>query len=661
MHGNTNGMQQKKAFDWNAACRIYLVLLLIGMLCFYLIKPAYMKGETDEALLPAVSILSSGNFGVSDAEKERAYSWFSEWRDSLLQLSMSGRLDLRGEEMSYYFPTYAMVSAVVMGGLKVLHLPVLHTFSLTNVLCLMGMLYLVHRHARLQGFPKLLLLIALSVNPILAYVDWPSMEVLMYCLLCLVVLFWCNRCFHRAAALLAIAGTMNLTVMATGFFMIFDYLLTVAGERPDRRFRYLLSQWKRIILYGCCYLIVFIPFVYNYVQIGTFNIIISGTLKNDPGTFMHWGETLSRMWCYLTDLNLGYLPYYLPTLITFAVLVVLSVIRRKRQPLLMLGAWLLTLLCYSFFGHINCGMEGIARYNAWSAALILMGVFYLLPGEIRLNLPSRKRMTAAGLCLCLLFTITSTNFYLSEWSPWTKFTPLARMVLKSAPKLYNPLYSTFNSRSNGIDGGYNITTPVVYNDEWTNKILLQAGEGEAVLAKLYNADAQKDSIRAKLAGRQPDEYVYLSFSDREQVLYARQDYQLGTRLNFAASQGSLNGAAYFSSGLSDAEHDITWTALRTARMILAISDYQGGGITCRIDCRYVLDDEQPITILVNNVTVFDGTVTTSDPVIEFDIPGDCIPSGAMQICFTFPQAHSPGPQDARLLGIAIASMTFTAQ
>lgn len=655
--------RKKKAVDWDVVCRTYLVLLLLGLLCFFLLKPAYLKGETDEALLPAVSILSSGNFGVSEAEKERAYSWFPEWRDSLLQLNMSGRLDQRGEEMSYYFPTYATVSSIVMGALKVLHLPVIHTFSLTNVLCLMGMLFLVNRHARLQGFPKLLLLIALSINPILAYIDWPSMEVLMYCLLCLTALYWCNHRYHVAAVLLSIAGTMNLTVMATGFFMIFDCLLTVANERSDKKFRYLLSQWKRIVLYGCCYLIVFIPFVYNYVQIGTVNIIIGGTLKNDPDTFLHWGDTLARLWCYLTDLNLGYLPYYLPTMIAFAVLVVLSVIRHKRQPLLILGAWLLTMLCYSFFSHINCGMEGIARYNAWSSALILMAVFYLLPEEIRSILPSRKRLATIGLCFCVCFTITSTNFYLSEWSSSIEYTPLARLVLKNAPELYNPLYSTFNNRSNGIDGGYEITTPVVYTDEWTNKILLKAGEGEEVLNRLYATDAQKNSIRAQLAGKQPDEYVYLSFSDREKVLYVdvERDYQLGTMLNFAQSKGDLSGKMYCNFGFSGAESDFTWTEQRTARMVLAISDYQDGNLTGRISCRTVLGEAQQVSIRVNDVIVYDGIVSVNDPIISFDIPADCVYSGALRIDFSFPQAHSPGTQDARLLGIAIESMTFDAQ
>lgn len=650
--------------NWDDVCKAYIVLFAFTLLCFFLLTDITIIGEMEDSLLPTVSLLREQNFGISQADMNTATFWFPDWKAYLEQWNITNTYDLRGERLTAYFPTYSIVSTPVLAALVLAGLPKEHTFALTNILCLFIMLWLVERHAKTKGFTKLLLLLALSLNPVLPYIGWASMEVLVYCLLVLAVFYWMNKKYHAAAIFLSIAGTMNLTVMATGFFMILDYLLVVAGECPEKgikqKIAYLFKQWWKIIRYGCCYLIVFIPFIYNYIHAGTFNLIIGGTMKKNPSMFLQFADTLGRAWAYVTDLNLGYVPYYLFALLIFVGVVIAGIIHRKYRALLMLFANVLTILCYSFFSHINCGMQGIARYNAWSVSIILIAVFYLQPLELDGGIKS-KRVYSAAMAASMLFTTMTTGIYLNEKSTALEYTPIAEYILKNKPGLYSPLPSTFNSRTRHIDGGYQFDTPIVYADEWTNKILLKPEQGEEVLAKLHATDEQLAAARECLEKAKSDEYVYLSFADSERVLYAQNSYPMGTVLNYAAGAGELNGKLITAKGLSGAESGFTWTQEKKVRMIAFFEDYQGGDVRCQISYADVFMGSQYATIYCEGKLLFDGVVKAPAGKLEFTIPAECVVADVVNLSINLPQAESPGKWDGRLLGLAIKEIVFSAE
>lgn len=652
--------------NWQFICNVYLIFLLIAMLCFFLLRDVGIIGELDDSLLPLVSMVNDQTLGVSEDDVAKASAWFPSWSSYLEQCLISPHYDLNGERMSYYFPTYPMAAVPVFLAMIALHMPKEHVFVITNILCLLGMLWLVNRHAKTSGFKKLLLLLALSLNPVLPYLEWGSMEVIVYCLLALSVFYWVNRQYHVSAILLSLAGTMNLTVMATGFFMIADYLINLANEcsekKLSRKMAYLFTKWARIIRYGCCYLIVFIPMIYNYINIGMVNIIIGGSMKGNPSLFTQWSGIASRAWAYLTDWNLGFLPFYPISLLVFIAVAVWGIIRRVRMPLLLMGAWILTILCYSVMFHINSGMDGIARYNAWSAAILLIAIFYYLPLMLS---DDKQKVTCAvlvALCLCVATTCGATGIYALERTPYIWNTPIARFVLRHAPQLYSPLTSTFNSRTQHIDGGYYdiaAAGPVVYTNQWTNKILTEAGNVEEVLSHLSATDAQKDAIRMSVASKAPDELVYLSFADSERVLYIKAFYELGTPLNFAANAGELNGAAFVMDGISGAEAGYTWTNKREVDLLLPLQDYQGGTLHGIITYDSILGGAQQVSVFINDFQVYSAVNYADDHKISFDIPQDCIDAGILRVTILLPDAHKPGTSDDRVLGLALQEIVIT--
>lgn len=663
-YAGTNRAFPRFRINWDFVCKAFIVLLLIAMLCFFLLRTARIVGELDDSLLPLVSMVNDGTLGVSEADVAQASAWFPAWSSYLQKCMISPHYDLNGERMAYYFPTYPMLAVPVLLAMIVFHLPKEHVFTITNILCICGMLWLVDRHAKIKGFKKLLLLMALSLNPILPYIEWGSMEVLVYCLLVMATFYWVNRRFHIAAVLLSIAGTMNLTVMAIGFFMIADYLIELAGKCPEkklaRKITYLFSKWRRIILYGCCYLIVFIPIVYNYVNIGLFNIVINGVVKRNPSAFSQWFNISSRAWAYLTDLNFGFLPYFLLTMLVLAVMIVYGIHLRKRLPLMMMAGWLTTIFCYSVMTHINCGMDGIARYSAWGAAILIIAVFYLLPQYLPPDKRNIRHVVSVILAVCMLSTMGVTSVYMVASSrSYLSFTPIAKAVLGNYPALYNPLYSTFNSRTRHLDGAYDVITPVVYTDEWTNKILIRADQAEDVIARLIATDAQKDAIRRQVANKPSDAYVYLSFADREKVWYINQPYELGTVLNFASNNGELNGKTYTLDGLSSAGEAYTWTINRQIGLDLFVPDYDGGALHGVIAYADILDDVQQVIVSVNGTPVFSDTANASDGAVLFSIPEECIDLGILRIRISLPDAHSPGVSDPHLLGLALTEIVIT--
>jgi hypothetical protein len=100
---------------------------------------------------------------------------------------------------------------------------------------------------------------------------------------------------------------------------------------------------------------------------------------------------------------------------------------------------------------------------------------------------------------------------------YTYFTPIANYVLDKAPALYNPLPSTFASRTLHVDGGYAhaMWRPIVYtnNDSYVRKILIPKGmERQAVEGITGNGEhmdmlesiIMKESVRG---GKKEYEYI----------------------------------------------------------------------------------------------------------------------------------------------------------
>lgn len=394
-----------------------------------------------------------------------------------------------------------------------MHFNAVYAFSITNALLFSLALWVVYRFAKIGEKQKLLAILLLGTSPILRYINVQLYETALFSFVVITMVFWLNRSRKLAAFFLAIAGTMNPTVMAFGFFMILDYFLEMLadGKWSVRAFVHsFISSWKKTVSLAVCFLPCFIPFFINYIGLGTWYTQMSmgfGTLQG----------TCSRFLAYLSDLNLGLFPYYPVLLFLFVAAAVWGGVHGKYDMLCTLLGCLAVIGAYSIMSHINCGMTGIARYNAWLFPIIALSTVYYMniafSGE-------RARRLCSGLatlsCVWCAFVIGLTAYSpYSGVSLW--WTPVAEVVLEYAPELYNPLPSTFYSRTLHIDGAYSITDPAYYLDPQTNevrKLIYKAdvGQAERVLNELKGDKESVAYLNEKLKANGIDgKYHYINF------------------------------------------------------------------------------------------------------------------------------------------------------
>lgn len=138
--------------------------------------------------------------------------------------------------------------------------------------------------------------------------------------------------------------------------------------------------------------------------------------------------------------------------------------------------------------HINSGMSGIARYNTWVSAIFIFAVCLFMEEILKKRrlIQTAYTLAAAGICFTGL-VVFRYGLYCASDTNYTYMTPVAEFILDKFPDLYNPLHSTFNSRTNHVDGGYYYETPIVYfaEDGYVRKILASEKDKDELL-KILN-------------------------------------------------------------------------------------------------------------------------------------------------------------------------------
>ncbi|WP_301001064.1 hypothetical protein [uncultured Bilophila sp.] len=121
----------------------------------------------------------------------------------------------------------------------------------------------------------------------------------------------------------------------------------------------------------------------------------------------------------------------------------------------------------------------------------------------------------------VVYTSSLTIYYCIKYQgnviPYTVMMALPRKVMELAPAWYNPLPSTFNSRINNVDGGYDVekNLPVLYRDANGNirKALLNRESARAFFARLRYPSSMRGEMREKMEEAQSASapLFYLSF------------------------------------------------------------------------------------------------------------------------------------------------------
>ena len=475
-------------------CAVVLAIYLVFLFVNCVQTGTFFIGEAASYSLTTVSLAHDGNGFVSGEELALAREWFPDWASNYQSFAGSGYVLANGDVVPWYFPTYSACCVPALWILQLLKLPLYGTFCYTNFVLFALVLILVFTdRARLRLAQRVLMTLLLGINPILFYFEWASAETFLFAFVALACWCWVTNRRHRAALLISLAGTMNPCALALGLVMIAEYLAGLFRQAPGgARLRSVLGRWKEILLYACCYLPGLVPFAYNYSICGSINLTASHS--NEIADFWD-GTVLRQLAAYFLDLNFGLLPYFGPLLLV-AVLLLVPALRRHvwRYPLMLLAMTGMLFGC-SFMANINCGMAGIARYNAWGAAAMSTAVGFYLP-----QLVQRRGLRLAGAAagvVCCLYTGSVILWYgglkTTEYVSYLYATPITEAVVARWPALYHPLQSTFSARANTSPG----SAFEYYRDDNLH------------LRKLMASAADRDLILQSVAAQDPADLTWL--------------------------------------------------------------------------------------------------------------------------------------------------------
>ena len=626
---------------------VILLGLLIGYLIYGMLMKAYPMGEAGTFMLHLVAITDRFGFTINEIDVSRAMALFPE-SSSYLQAYTDRMMQLdNGNWIPWYFGAYAYLCIPVFLILRTISLAPEYTFAITNALLLGMAIYMVYKYSKLKGNAKFLLILLLGTSPAARYIIWQSYEVAIFTFVTVAIIFWCEDRRLLSALFLSIAGSMQPAVMAFGIFMILEYFFEIFQECNYSIKSFIhtcFTRWGQILKYAACFIPCLIPIFVAKAVSGQENV---------TAQFLSLDGIWERFAAYWLDLNLGLLPY-IPLLLVSFFLVFIFAIKNKAYKIIfsVLGA-VATVLAFSIHPHLNCGMQGIARYNSFELPIIVIITFYGMDQLFCLRKKNTIALVSEVVSVIWCAGMVVTVALSPDHGNHIYWTPLAEAVLDNAPQIYNPVPSTFNSRTIHQDGGYNIQTPVVYEakDGTVRKILVPQGQEQEVHDRLYVPMENQTFYEKELSKLEHNkEFVYLNFPTQAEALWL--NYSLGQNIEFTEEN---KGTSYFKRGISNIETDFAWT-LGKESIFQITTRPPDIDVEMEIKFKYVLGDSQQLIVKSGDMTLFDETVFPGQEAIKFVIPKEHFSNGALILEMEYPDARQPGNGDPRILAFGIKNI-----
>ncbi len=440
------------------------VIITIGIILtlVVILRPVTRSGEVDSIMLPAISIEQRLSFFINQSDIDKAQIDFPDMYQGVKTFD-----DLRSAKLvvvednkwiSWYFPTYSITVLPIKILLKFIGANQSRAFLLTNILFFLLSLCVVYKKLKASDKTVFFTILLLVFNPILFYIImWSTAESLIFSFVALSLVFFSNKEYKKAGLFVSLAGSLNPTIMIYGAMIIVSYFIDIYNNRNKEKFSLIILIRKKIfdvLLLGICFIPSIIPFIFNYIVIGRLNpTTIQGSAHNI------W----QRFFAYIFDLNLGFLPFVPIILIMFIVLGIIGIYKKNVQSFLFFISLFGTVLAFSIMSHINSGMTGISRYDAWSAPIMIFFITTIGYTFIKSDFLNKAFTVMIYLSAIISFSIL-VDYSRPPRHDYTYHNSIASFILNNVPQLYNPFYAIFISRTEHIDGGYNYTKPVIYTD-----------------------------------------------------------------------------------------------------------------------------------------------------------------------------------------------------
>lgn len=652
------------------------IFALIGVI--FGVTKAQFQGESDSYILATVAFENHGSLDIRTEDISVLES--ENYPFDVVERARS-RFDTKAYLVSkqggiYPFYTGAYSISVIPMRIvnRIFNFPQIYAHQISNVifysLALFAVFFFSRQKTRRNVFFTILLLIC---SPTFVYITWASAEVFICSLMIMSLVFLTNNNRFAGAFFLSVASTLNLVICGFGLIIIADHFFsiyknekTLLCDAQNTRITDIIKrQWKKTVGLAACYIPTVFTVIWNIYRFGAITPLIGDNLNNHLDVF--W---LRRFIAYIFDLNFGFLPYFPILLVLFFCIVILGIIKKNRMTIMISLGFFVTVLLYAIMMHINCGMNAMSRYNAWSVPFIIITVVS------QYNILFRN--TKLHLAITVLFflsagtTIFITGIVMNYNSgSYLQFTPVARFVLDNAPILYNPYPYTFINRTMGIDGGYDYTatTPFVYknNDGFVTKILIPPMCVDPVKCFSLNFTSDGSSmswLNEQVKRNNTFKWTYINVNSNKQIKYA-QSYVLGNTILLTSETDS---SRYFLSGLSFAEANHTWSEGFESVFTAKLNGQVSADLT--LDILFIIfpgvDGFQTIRLFSSEHLIDERVIYPADSFqnASFIIPRETLPvDGTVELRFEYPNACSPrelyGSSDDRILAVGFREITIS--
>jgi hypothetical protein len=473
---------------------ITLIVVVSSIMLFDTVRrPAFVWGESDDFAINIISITEHFSTRVLESDIQYAHQYFPGIADHLqncynVSIGKEGRgrignITPDGDIYGYYFPIYAIACIPAKYFIQFFLPGTDQSWSMlfTNLLSYTGALFFAFYNLKaLKSKQRLLVIALLAVSPVLRYIHAATYETFLYSLVvCSAVMLY--RGFYKRAlffAALAASGNPSINGLCAAIVLCWFYEIIARALKDRSTFRGTIKRnYLEAVKLFVCFLPVVTHLLYYKILLGTFTPLAQG---QEPWYF-------SRFTAYLFDLNFGFAGHYPLLLLLLLAGCVLCLYQRNIKALSFPFAIFLSCAVYSSNFHINCGMEGMARYNIYITPLLLIFTTASLAQAQKAFF--YKVIMYIGLVsalLCSLLIIINSRY------SYVEFYPVPKEILNTYPSLYNPYSYTFISRTYHFDGGYWDLSKQPYwytdNEGYVRKILVNR-ESSVVLENMIKNSA----------------------------------------------------------------------------------------------------------------------------------------------------------------------------
>lgn len=506
-----------KAVYFFISCCIALAAVLMFVIAMTV---SSKHAELDSYALPMVSIQHRGSIIMTPDDLISAKQDFPDLYENVntfddLRSSKLIKID-ETHWLSYYFPVYSVLCMPAQWLLRLVGAPASKCFDLTNAVVTAAALFCVWRYVSKRDKAHIMLPALLAVSPFLLYINFRSAEAVMGALM--VIAMVCRREGHRksAALIISITCTMQPVIMAVGIVIFIDYLIT--EFKADRKCYKNIRTKKEMLLLCCCYIPSLVPFIVNKVLLGTWSVT-AGMIGKTYGE----DTVLGRFLEYFLDLNLGIASFAFPVVFLFIAAYIYSIVKRDRTIFIECTAALFLTVLISFAANINCGMVSCARYVVWIYPVVVFPVHEFIVQAFS----EKKLIHWAVSAFCILYTMVM--FIYNGLYPIYSFNSFSSDILDRVPQLYVTFCdSTFNSKANGIHGGYDLMEQggyaVYYDSDLGEVRKILYVNTESVKTELINnftseQDPDMSLFAAGLKNEDDNRQYYICVSRYEKVQY----------------------------------------------------------------------------------------------------------------------------------------------